>query len=63
MPGLGIDFVLPSDYDKLVVARQTELAHILEVLEKFTEYTDDPELLALIAWVEARRTCHQPGVT
>lgn len=64
MPGKGIDFVLPSDYDKLVVARQSELAYIAETLKKCMKVTPSDvkdELNDLRAWLENRRTCYRPG--
>jgi hypothetical protein len=66
MPGEGIDFVLPSDYDKLVVARQQEMAYIAEVLARIRKErnaeTVRAELDELSAWLNNRRTCYQPGV-
>jgi hypothetical protein len=59
----GIDFVLPSDYDALVVARQQELAHIAEQLA-IIENADVTDTRAyyirdLIRWIEQRRACLQ----
>lgn len=64
MPGSGIDFVLPSDYDKLVVARQHELAYIAGVLKVCSAATASDmreEVRDLRAWLDSRRTCYQPG--
>lgn len=64
MPGKGIDFVLPSDYDKLVVARQSELlyiANVLKVCRTATASDMRDELRDLRAWLDNRRTCYQPG--
>lgn len=60
----GIDFVLPSDYDKLVVDRQKELAYIAGVLKVMSSTSPSDmreELRDLRGWLESRRTCHRPG--
>lgn len=60
----GIDFVLPSDYDKLVVARQHELAYIAGVLKVMSSANLSDireELRDLRGWLESRRTCHRPA--
>lgn len=60
----GIDFVLPCDYDKLVVARQSELAYIAGVLKVCASASPSDlreEVRDLRAWLESRRTCYQPG--
>lgn len=59
----GVDFVLPSDYDKLVVARQQELAYIAGVLQVLAGATPSgrDELADLRGWLASRRTCYRPG--
>jgi MinD superfamily P-loop ATPase len=58
----GIDMVLPSDYDKLVVARQRELAHIDDELSAICARCS--QLYALMAiqelreWIAQQRACH-----
>lgn len=61
--GSGMDFVLPSDYDKLVVARQQELAYIAEVLARCDGLRTNAdqirrEISDLRGWLQSRRTCH-----
>ena len=68
----GMDAVLPSDYDKLVVARQQELKYIDEELERMirirgyhdaTGWYSASTLLREAAfelrqWLNSRRTCY-----
>jgi hypothetical protein len=62
MPGRGIDFVLPVDYNNLVVARQSELAYIAEQLAHIAKHPDDHDVVDdLRGWLNSRRTCFQPG--
>jgi hypothetical protein len=56
-----MDRVLPSDYDKLVVARQHELAYIAETLKKCRKVSISDvrdELNDLEQWLNSRRTCY-----
>lgn len=53
-----------DDYDKLVVARQSELLYIANTLKvcstaSLSDVRD--ELMDLRAWLDNRRTCFQPG--
>jgi len=58
----GIDMVLPSDYDKLVVARQRELAHIDDELSAAIDAYNCEQRAQIIQelreWIAQQRACH-----
>jgi hypothetical protein len=53
----GVDMVLPSDYDKLVVARQIELGYIYDTILLAQLHDDSDELTQLRAWIHKRLAC------
>lgn len=67
MPGRGIDYVSPVDYDKLVCARQRELKYIGEQLAEIDKFVSAEVAMGcgaldeLIEYVTATMVCYQPG--